>query len=99
MVKMKMLSLHKTENVPDHVIEELKSHIMKIMQAVIPVVDGVNNNLNLSAMNHIMAMMVEMYISENPEEIKRAALTLAKGFLGNVKFYTGVDIFEEESQP
>jgi len=96
MVRMKMVNLYKTENVPDHVIEELKDLIMKIMKQVAPVIENTNCNLILSAMNHIMAMMVEMYISEKPEEIKRAAQNMAIGFLGNVKLYTGVDVMKVE---
>src|ERR1017187_5587506 len=94
MVKMKMVSLYNCENVPDHVIEELKALIMKIMEAIAPIAEETNSNLMLTAINHICAMMVKMYISEKPEEIKRAALALAQGFLGNVKFYTGVDVME-----
>lgn len=98
MVRMKMINLYKTEDVPDHVIEELKAVIAKIYTALAPIGATTNTNLMLSATNHFMAMLVKMYISENPEEIKRAALNLARGFLGNVKFYTGVDVMEQEKE-
>lgn len=91
MVRMRMVNLYKTEDVPEHIIEELKALIMKMMKEIAPVIEDVNCNLILSAINHIQAMMVQMYISEKPEEIKRAARNLARCFLGNVKFYTGVD--------
>jgi hypothetical protein len=96
MVKMKLLNLYKCEDVPDYVIEEMGVHIKKICDALQPIISDANSNLNLSAMNHVMAMMVQLYISDKPEEIKRAAVMLAKGFLGNVKFYTGVDVMEVE---
>lgn len=96
MVKIRLLNIYKTEDIPDHVIEELKAHIMNIFTAITPITEGVSSNLNISAMNHVMAMMVKIYISEDPEEIKRAARNLAYGFLGNVKFYTGVDPMEIE---
>jgi hypothetical protein len=96
MVRMKMLNLYNTEDVPDHVIEELKTLIMKIMTEIAPVVESVHPNLVLSAMNHINAIMIKIYISEEPDEIKKAARNLAGGFLGNVKFYTGVDPLELE---
>ena len=96
MVKMRMVNLYKTENVPDHIIEELKDFIMKLMRQIAPVIENADCNLILSSMNHILAMMVDMYISEDPQEIKQAARNLARGFLGNVKFYTGVDPMEVE---
>lgn len=94
MVRMKLMNLYKTEDIPDHVIEELKALILKMMEAIAPITEKTNCNLTLSAMNHILALMVKMYISEDPMEIQRAALNLAKGFLGNVKFYTGVDVMK-----
>lgn len=98
MVRMKMMNLYNTENIPDHVIEELKALIMKILKVIEPIAEITDTNLMLSATNHICAMMVKMYISEKPEEIRRAAFALAKGFLGNVKFYTGVDVMEQEQE-
>ena len=96
MVRMKILNIYNTQDVPDHVIEELKIVVQKIYVALAPIAEETNTNLMISATNHFMAMLVKMYISEKPEEIKKAALTLAKGFLGNVKFYTGVDPMEGE---
>lgn len=91
-----MVNLHNIENVSEHIIEDLKDTIRKIMEQISPIADEVNSNLMISAINHIAAMMVQIYISDDPVEIKKAARNMAVGFLKNVKFYTGVDPMEVE---
>ena len=96
MVKMKMLNEYKMENVSDHLREEFEIVLRKMLEAIVPIVAETNSNIALSALVHAFAIFFTHLISNDPEEIKKAAATCAKNFIKNVEFYTKVDIFEKE---
>jgi hypothetical protein len=94
-MKLKMVNLHNTNNVPDHIIEETEKTCQKMIKNLGPILNSTNPNIFLSAMNWIHASLILTLVTEEPEEIKKAAKNCSIGLIKNIEKITGINIFDE----
>lgn len=73
MVKLKMLSMHNVENVPDHLLQEMQEFAVKLSMEMIPIIDSVHPNIALAGLNWAQAGMLKHLITNNPDELRKAA--------------------------
>jgi len=76
--------MHKIENVPDHILQEMQNFSIDLAKVVLPMVQSVPPNIALCGLNWMMAAMLEYLVSEEPEELKKAAEQSCIMLLGNV---------------
>jgi len=98
MNKKSLFYMYKLDDIPDHVRHEFEDVVKQITEAIQPFISEENCNYVLSAMNHVMAMLIKIYVVERPDAIKHASLKCAEMFLKNVEFYTGVDILNKGNE-
>jgi hypothetical protein len=105
MVKLKHLKAYNTEDVPDHVVEEINHATEALGQALELAIDALNDKLKgdgqevfganviLCAFNRLHAAMIKHYISDDTEELKVAALVEARTLLKNIECLTNKEMW------
>ncbi len=84
-MKLKALSMHKLENVPDHLIEEMREFAEKLGKHNIRLVEGVSPNIALAGLNWMLAAMVKHLVTNDPEELRNAAKFCCHMMLKNME--------------
>ena len=85
MAKLKYIAAHKVENVPDHILEEMQILAMKIGEALGPLIEESEPNIALGALNWVHASLIKRLVSDDPEEIDKAAKITAVSLMKNIK--------------
>jgi hypothetical protein len=85
MVKLKMLSMHKVENVPDHVLQEMQEFATNLTMSIQPIIESVSPNIALCGLNWMCAVMLKHLITNNPEELRKAAKMSCSMILNNME--------------
>jgi hypothetical protein len=85
MVKLKMLSLHNVEDVPDHILQEMQDFAAKLTIAVRPFVDSASPNVALAGLNWMLPVMLKHLVSNDPNELRKAARYSCKMLLSNME--------------
>jgi|SRR5882757_223991 len=96
MVKLKHISLHKSGNVPDHILQEADALMERMIDSIFPCLKDISPNIVLSAFNRLHASIIVTIISGKDGELKRAALLEAKGLILNIEDIGKVKIFEDD---
>ncbi len=73
MVKLKMLSMHHIEDVPDHVVHEMQEFALKLTMIVKPHIEEVSPNIAMAALNWMLPCMLKHLITNDPDELRKAA--------------------------
>lgn len=94
MSKLDLVRLYRTEDVPDHVLQEVEDLITKIGEALAPAVKGHSPNIIISAFNRFHAAMIVALISE--EGLEAAAQTEAIGLMKNIEHISGKEIWGKD---
>jgi hypothetical protein len=84
-VKLKMLKFYKTEDVPDHILEEMTSFAEKLAVEISPLIMSVDPNIALAALNWVHVGIVKRLISEVEGEFEQAAKMTALSILKNAE--------------
>lgn len=85
MAKLKALSMHKIENVPDHILEEMQEFATKLVLHVMPLINEASPNVALAALNWMVPLMIKHLVTENPEELRKAAKMSCCMLLNNME--------------
>jgi len=85
MVKLKMLSRYKIEDTPDHIIEQINNSCMKLVVHMGPLIHQMAPNIALNAMQFANAIIIKNLVSDDPEELRKAAKWCAAELLKNVE--------------
>jgi hypothetical protein len=72
MEKLRLLSMSRLEDVPDHVIEEMKDFSIRLAMDMKLHVDTVSPNIALSSLNWAHCVMIKYLVSNDPEELRKA---------------------------
>ncbi len=94
MTKIKMIKLYKTDDVPDHIIQEVTNLVDRIAKAVGRVCEKEHPNIILSAMNRFHALVINGLVAES--SLKEGAQSEAICLVRNVEHISGIKIFESE---
>ena len=84
-MKLKALSMHKIENMPDHILQEMQDFAMKLTLANQPLIESVSPNIALAGLNWMLAVMVKHLVTEDPEELRKAAKMSCSMLLNNME--------------
>lgn len=85
MAKIKPLSMHKIEDVPDHLLQEIIDYSEKLVSHMAPLIDSTHPNIALNAIQWANAVFIKHLITNNPEELRKAAKWAAVELLKNVE--------------
>lgn len=85
MAKLKLLSRHKIEKVPDHIIEEMIRASADLVVKMIPLIDSMPPNIALNAIQWTNAVLIKHLVTNNPEELRNAAKWAAVELIKNVE--------------
>lgn len=84
-MKLKMLSMHKIDNLPDHVLQEMQDFATKLTLINKPHIENVSPNIALAGLNWMTAVMVKYLVTENPDELRKAAKMSALMIINNME--------------
>lgn len=84
-MKLKTLSMHKIENVPDHVLQEMQDFAIKLTVAVKPYIDSVSPNIALAGLNWMVPVIIKLLVTENPDELRKAIKISCSMLLNNME--------------
>ncbi len=73
MVKLKMLSMHNIESMPDHILQEMQDFSLKLIKATLPYVEETSPNIALAGLNWMLPCMIKNLVTNDPEELRKAA--------------------------
>ena len=73
MVKLKLLSLHDTENIPDHLIHEMEEFSIKLLKHNMDLINSVQSNIALAGVGWMLPCLLKHLVTENAEELRKAA--------------------------
>jgi hypothetical protein len=93
-MKLKQIQAYQTDDVPDHVLEEIVELSRKLTAAILPLMDNEHPNKSLSAVNFVLAAVTKLLVSDDINEQRRAAFLQAKGIIGNVAKLNGLSFDE-----
>ena len=85
MVKLKKLSFHCVEDVPDHILEEMTKFSTDLALLMQPMIDSVSPNIAMSAMTWVHAVFLKKMISDESGELEKASKMYAYSFIKNVE--------------
>jgi len=95
MTKLKLLRLYRTEDVPDHLLQEISDLCAKMVTAIGKVSKGHDSNMILSAYNRVHAAIICEIVAES--SIKDAAQTEAIALVRNIEHLSGQDVFTSKN--
>jgi hypothetical protein len=84
-LKLKSLSFHKVENVPDHVLQEMQEFAAKLTIHNVPLIESVSPNVALAALNWMIPVMIKHLVTNNEEELRKAAKMSCAMLLNNME--------------
>lgn len=92
MAKLKYIAAHKVENVPDHILEEMQILARKMGDVLRPLVETSEPNIALGALNWVHAGIIKRLVSDDPEEIDKAAKITAISLMKNIEMLKNMKI-------
>jgi hypothetical protein len=90
MTRLSLIRLYRTEDVPDHILQEVNDLIKKMVAALEKATEGHDTNIVLSAFNRLHAMAITEAITE--KGLSEAARTEAIGLIKNIEHLSGKKI-------
>lgn len=78
--------MYDTDSVPDHIKEELEQVAHKMGQALSLIIQDTPANLVIGALNYIHAATILHLVTEDEEELKKAALNCGVGIYRNLEW-------------
>lgn len=98
MVKLRNFQAYKTEDTPDFIMQEIEDLTKDMAEKLKHFIEKRSGNIVLAAMNFLMAGSIKYYVSEDPEQIRKAAQNYAIALIKNVQMVTGVEMFHKENE-
>lgn len=93
-MKIKQISTYKTDDVPDHLFQEVLDLGKEIHIALEKVCEDKHPNLIISALNFVMAVITKECISDDLNEQRKAAIYQAQALIGNIAMLNKAPIEE-----
>ncbi len=95
-MKLRNLSGIKTENAPDHILQEIQNLTEEIGKILLPILRKHNPNIVLSALNFFHVSMIKLLISDNRKELERAVILEGEALFENMKIL--IELMEKENK-
>lgn len=92
MVKLRNFQAYQTDRVPDHVLEEIHTLGTKMAIAFQPLIEDKSGNIVLASLNFLLASAIKHYVSDDAEQIRKAALTYAASLVKNIEMLMDMKI-------
>ncbi len=73
MVKLKNIKAHDLKDVDPETIKEIEDLSIEISNAISPICMGHSPNIILASLGWVHAVVIKKLISDNPEELEKAA--------------------------
>lgn len=96
MVRLKLLTMHKIDDVPDHILEEMQQFAVKLTLANKPLIENTSPNIALAGLNWMTCVMIKHLVAENPGELRKAAKMSCQMLLNNMEIL--IDQMESEKK-
>jgi hypothetical protein len=95
-VKLKYLKAYESQDIPDHIRHEIFKLSERMIQVLKPIIDMNNPNITLAAMNYVHASLVRMLVSDDEEELIKAAKLTAISLLKNIEALSNFNVEKDE---
>ncbi len=97
-MKMKNIQAYPINNVPDHLVHECGELGRDIIILLGEKYADKDSNILLGALTLAYATIIKSIISDDPEELKKAAFACIKALIKNLELLAGHNIFGEEDE-
>jgi len=84
MVKLKHILVNR-DDLPDHVIEEVKDATLRISTALIPIIPTISPNILLAALGDFFTCLIVHTVNEEPENLRKAAMMNAEALVDGME--------------
>lgn len=91
-----MLSFHKLDQIPDHVVQEMEDFTVKLCSSMQSCIDTVEPNIALCGLNWSFACMIKYLVKNDPEELRKAVKMCSTALLNNMEAL--IKIMENEGK-
>lgn len=88
--------MHKTENVPDHLLQEMQEFAVKLTMKTIPYINEVSPNIALASLNWMVPCILKHLVTNNAEELRKAVEMSCIMLLKNMEIL--IDEMEKENE-
>ena len=97
-MKLKNVQAYEIKDVPDHLTYECTEFGKEITKQILKLSGGKAPNVILGALTFAHAAFIKMFISDDPEELKKATLLYAKALVKNVEWLSGLNFLGEADE-
>jgi hypothetical protein len=95
-MKLTNVQAYPIENVPDHLTHECSQIGIEMGKMLMEKFKDKSPNVFLGGMGFAYAAMIKNFISDDPEQLKKAAALYALGIIKNVELLANFKIIPEE---
>lgn len=85
MVKLTQLKAYDLKDVDPRIIKEIENLSSEITHAISPVCAGHDSNVVLAALGWVHAVIIKQLISDDPEELEKAAICYATCLMNDIE--------------
>ena len=97
-MKMKNVQAYPIENVPDHLIHECGEVGREMSELLLEKFRDKDPNIFLGGITFAYAAFIKHFISDDEEQLKKAAILYATGVIKNVEFLAKINIIPKEDE-
>lgn len=95
-MKMRHLSGHKVDDIPDHLLEEVNALSKTLSELLMPIIDGNHPNIVLASFNFMHAALIKHIIVDDEDELMKATLAECKALASNIKLLIKIQREKDE---
>jgi len=94
-MKLKNVQAYPIDGVPDHITHECVEVGAAMGKLLLETFKDKDPNMFLGGLTFAYAAMIKYLISDDPEQLKKAAILYAKGLVKNIELLGKIKILEE----
>jgi|SRR5215469_2302052 len=94
MVKYKNVQAYKEDSIPDHILEEIYQTAEELMKTIEPILEKHSPNIAFASFSVLHAYIIMLYISNEPDDLRRATKATITALARNIEKMSGFDIIE-----
>lgn len=83
-MKLTSVEMYRTEDLPDHVVQEVEDLAVKITKAIAPATHNVSPNILLGALNWVHACVANQLVIDDDKALENASSQQARALYNNI---------------
>lgn len=90
--------MYELDQVPDHIVHEIDDFNRQLVELIFPLIENFPPNIVLASLNFIHAGVIKNLVSDNEEELRKAASIESLALIKNIEFISGIKILPEKEE-